>query len=109
VPKAKRVKVLTCRPKPIGAVDVPKLIERAETTPLAIETAPVMPIEASVDPVKEPKSEKVAEQPNVLVIALPKLSANATTTPRKRRMASVLDVVLESVKMPTPASVEASI
>jgi hypothetical protein len=26
-PKAKRVKVLTCRPKPIGTVDVPKLIE----------------------------------------------------------------------------------
>jgi hypothetical protein len=32
-PKAKKVKVLTHRPKPIGMVDVPKLIERAETIP----------------------------------------------------------------------------
>jgi hypothetical protein len=38
---------------------------------------------------------------------LPKQSATATTTPRKRRMASVLDVVSESVKTPTPASTEA--
>jgi hypothetical protein len=44
----------------------------------------------------------------VLVTALPKLSATATTTPRKRRMASVLDVVLESVKTPTSAFAEAS-
>jgi hypothetical protein len=29
-------------------------------------------------------------------------------TPRKRRMASVLDAVLEFTKTPTPASVEAS-
>jgi hypothetical protein len=40
---------------------VPKLIERAEAAPLAIETAHVMPIKASEDPVKEPKLEKVAE------------------------------------------------
>jgi hypothetical protein len=31
VPKAKRVKVLTHRPKPIGTVEVPKLIESAQT------------------------------------------------------------------------------
>jgi hypothetical protein len=53
--KAKKVKVLTRRPKPIGTADVPKLIERTETAPLATETAPVMPIEASADPVKEPE------------------------------------------------------
>jgi hypothetical protein len=107
-PKAKKVNVLTRRPKPIGTVDVPKLIERIEAAPLAIETAPVMPIEASADPVKEPGSEKATEQPKVLVTTLPKLSTTATTTPRKRRMASVLDVVLESMKTPTLASAEAS-
>ena len=84
-----------------------KLIERVETAPLATEMAPVMPIEASADPVKESKSEKAAEQPKVLVTALPKLSATATT-PRKRRMDSVLDAVLESMKTPPPASAEAS-
>jgi hypothetical protein len=108
VPKAKKVKVLTRRPKPIGTVDVPKLIERVEATLLTTKMAPMMPIEASADLVKEPESEKATEQPKVLVTVLPKLSTTATTTPRKRRMASVLDVVLESVKMPTPAYAEAS-
>jgi hypothetical protein len=107
-PKAKRVKVLTRTQKPIETVDVLKLFERVETAPLATETAHVMPIEASADPIKEPESEKTAQQPKVLVTVLPKLSATATTTPRKRRMASVLDVVSESVKTPTPASTEAS-
>jgi hypothetical protein len=32
-PKAKKVKVLTRRPKPIGTADVPKLTERVETAP----------------------------------------------------------------------------
>jgi hypothetical protein len=87
---------------------VPKLIEREEATPLTTETTLVMPIEASADPVKEPESEKATEQPKVLVTALPKLSATATATPRKRRMASVLDAILESVKMTTSASAVAS-
>jgi hypothetical protein len=58
--KPKRAKVLTRRPKPIGMADVPKLIESAEAAPLATETAPAMPIEASTGPVKESKSEKAA-------------------------------------------------
>jgi hypothetical protein len=32
-PKAKKVKVLPRRPKPIGTVDMLRLIERAETAP----------------------------------------------------------------------------
>ena len=48
-PKAKKVKVLTRRLKPIGTADVPKLTKRAEAAPLATETTPVMPIEASAD------------------------------------------------------------
>jgi hypothetical protein len=107
-PKAKKVKVLTHRPKRMETVDVPKLIEKAQTAPLDIEMAPVMPIEVSADSVKELESEKTTEQPKVLVTTLSKLSATATSTPRKRRMASVLDVVLESVKTPPSASAEAS-
>jgi hypothetical protein len=64
----------------------------------------MMSIEASADSVKEPESKKAAEQPKVLVTALSKLSTTTTTTLRKRRMASVLDAVLESVKTPPPAS-----
>jgi hypothetical protein len=66
-----------------------------------------MSIEASAHPVEEPELEKATEQPKVLVTALPKLSATATTL-RKRRMASVLDAILVSVKTPPPASAEAS-
>jgi hypothetical protein len=110
--KPKRAKVLTHRPKPIGMAEVPKLIESAEAAPLATESTLAMSIEASVDPVKEPESEKTTEQPKVLspsaMTGLPKLSTTTTANPRKRRMASVLDVVLESMKAPTPASAEAS-
>jgi hypothetical protein len=111
-PKAKRVKVLTHRPKPIMTTNVPKLIESGEVAPLATETAPAMPIEASANPVKEPESEKAAEQQKVLspavVTRLPKPLSTITTTPRKRRMASILDAVLESVKAPVYASAETS-
>jgi hypothetical protein len=90
---------------------VPKLIERVETTPLATETAPALPIEAIADPARESElkkvAEKVPEQSKMMVTALPKLSATIGT-PRKRRMASVLDAVLESVKTPPPSSAEAS-
>jgi predicted transcriptional regulator len=51
---------------PIGTTDVPKLIESAKAALLATKTAPVMPIEASADPVKEPKSKKAVEQRKVL-------------------------------------------
>jgi hypothetical protein len=112
VPKAKRVKVLTPRPKPIGMANVPKLIESAEVARLATETAPAMSTEASADPAKEPESGKAAEQPKVLspaaVTGLPKPSSTITATPRKRRIVSVLDAVLESVMAPVSASAEAS-
>jgi hypothetical protein len=70
-----------------------------------------MSIEAIAVPTIEPEPEKVAEkvleQPKMMVTALPKLPAT-TGTPRKRRMASVLEAVLESVKTPHPSSTEAS-
>jgi hypothetical protein len=90
-----------------------KFIESAKVVPLATETVPATPVEASVDPVKEPGPKKTTEEhPKLLspptMAGLPKLSTTATMTSRKRRMASVLDVVLESVKTPIPASAEAS-
>jgi hypothetical protein len=71
-----------------------------------------MPIEAIADPTRESESEKVAEkvveQPKMLVTGLSKLLATTTGTPRKSKMASVLDAVLEFVKMSPPTSAEAS-
>jgi hypothetical protein len=40
-------------------------------------------------------------------MGLAKLTIAATMTAKKRRMASVLDAVLKSTKIPTPASTEA--
>jgi hypothetical protein len=109
--RSKKIKILTRRPRHIETTDVPKLSESMETTPLAIETAPVVPIGTIADPTREPEPEKVAEkvpeQSKMKVIVLPKLPAT-TGTPRKRRMASVLEAVLEYVKTPPPSSTEAS-
>jgi hypothetical protein len=55
----------------------------------------------------EPVTKKVPEQLKMKVTILPKLPTT-TGTPRKRRMASVLEAVLEFVKMPPSSSVEAS-
>jgi hypothetical protein len=91
-----------------------EIVENAEAIPLAPEIIPVVTVEASVGPVEEPetKSSMAEEHPKLLspptVTRLSKLSTATTTTPRKRRMASVLDVILKSTKMPTPTTVEAS-
>jgi hypothetical protein len=66
-----------------------------------------MPAGSVVDPAKEPELEKVAKQPKMLTTKLSKLSATTTATLR-RRMASVLDDVLESMKTPPPTFVKAS-
>jgi hypothetical protein len=70
-----------------------------------------VPVETSTNPVEEPKLEKAADQLKVLnppgTIGLPKPSSAPAAIPRKRRMASVLDSVLESIKTSAPASVEA--
>jgi hypothetical protein len=111
VPKAKKVKVLTRRPRRIEIADVPKLIEHVEVVPSAPESSPPMPIEASTDPAEEPKLEKATDQFKVLsppaTIGLPKPSSISMVTSRKRRTVSVLDAVLESVKTSAPSSAEA--
>jgi hypothetical protein len=76
--------------------------------PLAIEIVPVVPIEAVADLAKARKgSRKSTRQLKMMVTALPKLPAT-TGTPRERRMASVLEAVLEFMKTPPPFSIEAS-
>jgi hypothetical protein len=70
-----------------------------------------MPIEAKTSVTKEPKLEKAAERLKVLspscAMELPKPSNIPAASPKKRRMASVLDVVMDSLKTSTPASVKA--
>jgi hypothetical protein len=86
-----------------------EITEHAEASPLAPEIIPAAPVEARAGPVKE--SETKAEEHSKLLsppttTGLPKLSTAATTTPKKRRMASVLDAVSKYTKMPIPISTE---
>jgi hypothetical protein len=87
---------------------VPKLSEGI--APLT-ELGRPMPVEARTKPAKEPKLEKAAEQLKALsppcTTELLKPSSIHAATPRKRRMASVLDAVMESIKTSTPSSAEA--
>jgi hypothetical protein len=99
VSRSKKVKVLTRRPRRIEMVDVPKL---SEVVIPVIEPCRSMPVEASTNPTEEPKLEKTTEQLKALSSSRatepPKPSSIPAATPRKRRMASVLDAVMESVK-----------
>jgi hypothetical protein len=88
-----------------------KFVESVEVILLATEIILAMLVEVSVDPVEELGTKKTSEEQSKLlsppiVIGLPKLSTTATTTPRKRRMASVLDAVLQSTKLPAPTTTE---
>lgn len=77
----------------------------------ASEPGHAMPVEASTNPTEELKLEKTVEQFKALspsrAMGPPKPSSIPAATPRKRRMASVLDVVLESIKTSAPASTKA--
>jgi hypothetical protein len=60
---------------------------------------------------KKPKPKIVVEQLEVSSpfqeTEVPKIAKTAPVTPKRRRMASVLDAVMESTKALTPASTEA--
>jgi hypothetical protein len=89
-------------------VVVPKLIDGA--API-IEPSRSVPIEARTNVAEEPELEKMVEQLKTLsqpcATELPKPLNIPAATLRKRRMASVLDVVMEFVKTSTPVSAEA--
>jgi hypothetical protein len=107
-PRSKKVKVLTHCPKRIKMAEVTRLIEGSSSVSKPSRSAP---IEARTEPGEGPELKKAAEQPKALTplreTELPKASRIPIATSRKRRMASVLDAVMESVKVPTPASAAA--
>jgi hypothetical protein len=124
VPKSKRVKVLTHRPRYIESAVVPKFgvgsssaTEAIETILIAqsIEEATIMPkvpiaelVEAKVDKAEKSKAEKIMQEPKILSplteATLPKVQKASTATPKRRRMANVLDAVLETMKVLSPAA-----
>jgi hypothetical protein len=121
-PKGKKMKVLTHRPRYIEPTVVPKfgagtssaaeakeaaLIVQSTEEPIVVPKVPtVEPAEARDDKAEEPFVEKVIKAPEILSppteADLPKMQKLPATTP-KRRMASVLDAVIETMKALSPA------
>jgi hypothetical protein len=67
----------------------------------------VGPAETKDDAAREPELEKTVMMPKILSppveAELPKVTKAPVTTPKRRRMASVLDAVIETTKTLTPA------
>jgi hypothetical protein len=121
--KPKRAKVLTRRPKlhslektaAVPTAEKIEIVEYVEATPLALEIIPAVTAEATIALAEkvEAKSSKTVEYlklhspPNMT--GLSKLASALAATPRKgRRIASILDAVMKSSKVPTPASAKTS-
>jgi hypothetical protein len=124
VPKSKKIKVLTHRPRYIEPVVVPEF--GARSTPAAEATQAtsitqsakeptVMPkthtvkaVEDKVDKTEGSKVEKMMQVPKILSppteATLPKVKKASAATPKRRRMASMLDDVLETTKVLSPAA-----
>jgi hypothetical protein len=123
VSKGKKVKVLTHRPRYIEPDVVPEFGEGTSSTAETKQVAPIAqsaeelivvpkvptvgPAEAKDGAVEEPKVEKTVKMPEILSppagAELPKVQKAAAATPKRRRMASVLDAVMETTKALTPA------
>ena len=126
VPKGKKMKVLTHRPRCIETVVVPEFGEGTSSAVEAEQAAPAdrsaegstvvpkVPIvgsaEAKDDAAREPELEKTVMMPKILSqpveAELPKVAKAPTTTPKRRRMASMLDAVVETTRALTPAPVK---
>jgi hypothetical protein len=121
--KSKKVKVLTHRSRYIEPAIVPAISEGTSSTAEAKQTAPIVqsaeepavvpkvptvgPTKAKDDKAKEPQVEKVIKVPEILSppaeADLPKMQKAPVATPKRRRMASVLDAIIETTKALTPA------
>jgi hypothetical protein len=123
MPKSKKVKVLTHRPRYIELAVVPDLgvgsssaaeaiqtaliAQRAEEPTIMSKTHAVEPVKDKVDKAEEPKVEEIIKMPKILSppteANLPKMQKASAATPMRRRMANVLDAVLETTKALSPA------
>jgi hypothetical protein len=116
------MKVLTHRPLYIEPAVIPELGEGTSLATEAKESVSIMqsivepsvvpkmttvePAKAEYNKAKEPHMEKVTKIPEILsplrTAGLPKVQKTSTATPKTRRMANVLDAVLETTKALSP-------
>jgi hypothetical protein len=105
VPKRKRVKVLTHRPRYIEPATVPKFAGETSSATEAKEPTTLPNIEGSAEvPATEKIEEPRAEKPKTSEVLSPSAKIEAATsqkgptvTPKRKRMVNVLDV-LETIK-----------
>jgi hypothetical protein len=122
VPKGKKIKVLTHQPRYIEIAILPKICEETYSAAEAKQAAPatrsaeestIVPkvsivdlVEAKDDTTKKPELEKATELPEILSqlveAELPKVAKAPATTPKRRRIASVLDTIVETTRALTP-------
>jgi hypothetical protein len=121
--KGKKLKVLTHRLHYIEPDVRPKFDEGASSAAKTKETAPpaqrteepaIMPklpsirlVETTTDKTEGSKIEEITKMPEILSpsteATVPKVQKSSAATPKRRRMANVLDVVLETAKILSPA------
>jgi hypothetical protein len=82
-------------------------VQSAEEPTVVTKVPIVRPVEAKDDKTEEPQVEKVIKMPEILspqaAVDLPKIQKAPVATPKRRRMASVLDAVIETTKALSPA------
>jgi hypothetical protein len=104
-PKLEKVKFLTHHPKRVETTVEPRPIEGSSSVSEPIHSTPA---EARIESAVEPKLKRAAEPPKasspLQETELPRVSKIPVATPKRRRMASVLDAIMESVKVQTPAA-----
>jgi hypothetical protein len=108
-PKRKKMKVLTHRPHYIEPTTVPKFVGQTSSTTEAKEPTPLQNIEEptampEIEKIEEPRAEetKTSEilSPSARVevpMPMPRAQKDISTTPKRKRMVNVLDV-LETIK-----------
>jgi hypothetical protein len=124
--KGKKVKVLTHRPRYIEPTVVPEFGAGSSSAAKTIQTAstahdteepavmPKMhiaePTEDKAKKAEETKIDEITKTPKVLSLPieadLPKIQKTSAATPKRRRMANVLDVVLEMTEVLSPALIK---
>jgi hypothetical protein len=121
-PKGKKIKVLTHRPRYIEPAVIPEFGKGSSSAAEAKETVPTMQIteeltimpkvltvglvETKIGRAEEPKIEEIEKMPKNLSpptgATLPKVQKASAATPKRSRMANVLDVLLETTKALSP-------
>jgi hypothetical protein len=91
----------------IEARQAAPVVQSVEEPTVMMKMLTVGPVEVENDKAEEPKVEETMKMPEIVSppaeAKLPKVQKAPATTPKRRRMASVLDAVLETTKALSPA------